>query len=195
VVDFLDYSVGCNSSSAPINLDIESSMTPAPITNIVDSSNSSVAVSFIVVDSRNNSTIITSVLGDNNNPTFITEVLEGNSTPSINSVARDSNDIVLKNMHGIVNLHDNNLPTRYSYQLPADYQKLLSQYCDIYNQGLYRSELEIITQLGDLRKRICDFISFVQEHVFDKDILSLNIIVIKQNWVTFCFVVLVLIVL
>ncbi len=73
-------------------------------------------------------------------------------------------------MHGVVNLHDNNLPARYSYPLPADYQELISQYCDIWTQGIYRSESEIITQLGDLRKRMCDFISFVQERVFDEDI-------------------------
>ena len=48
-------------------------------------------------------------------------------------------------MHGVVNLHDNNLPARYSYSLPADYQELISQYCDIWNRGLYRSESEIIT--------------------------------------------------
>lgn len=56
---------------------------------------------------------------------------EGNSTSSINFVAGDSCDIVFRSMHGVVNLHDNNLPARYSYSLPADYQELISQYCDI----------------------------------------------------------------
>lgn len=57
-IDHLEYSDESNSSFAPINLGIESSITSASITNVVDGSNSS-AVSSIDVDSRNNSTIIT----------------------------------------------------------------------------------------------------------------------------------------
>lgn len=73
-------------------------------------------------------------------------------------------------MHGVVNLFDNNLPARYNYPQPTDYEDLISQYCEIWTKGWYRSESEITAQLLDLRKRILDFIDFCQDRVFDEDI-------------------------
>jgi hypothetical protein len=95
--------------------------------------------------------------------------IEGNSTSSINSVAVDSSDTVLRSMHGVVNLFDNNLPARFNYPKPIDYQDLISQYCDIWSKGLC-SESEITVQLLDLRQRILGFIDFCEDRVFDEDI-------------------------
>lgn len=152
-----------------IKSNIESSSTSAPITSVAEDTNISADVSSIVVDNKNNSTTITSVIGGNNNPTLVTEVIEGNSTSSINSVAVDSSDTVLRSMHGVVNLFDNNLPARFNYPKPIDYQDLISQYCDIWSKGLC-SESEITVQLLDLRQRILGFIDFCEDRVFDEDI-------------------------
>lgn len=176
VYDSKSTNVGQNSSTL-----VESKNESSSNTNVESNSslNTNVESNNTTLESINENIAGELIKGDNvplelNDSTVREFFNSSNALLQSSSSSNQTPEVIHKTMHGTVQLPDNCLPNLHGYPKPVDYQDLIGQYCDLWNNSKDSISHEVFfNQLYGFRGSLAYFIDWIEDRT-NRDLAITN---------------------